>query len=189
MLKYALLFLLLIVASVPGLAQSTGTAVSKSPVPAHRKAASEAPKQNLSDDFAKAGLKALRGIERTLGQPSLEGGSIAVPRQTQELIDNADAEAQTDEEKAVVAALNSFYLGRLMNNLERQIMKPASYNEESEARAQVSLDNNPRNIEMNSREGVCSHVLDDILRSRHYPGKPVVCYEVNPPKDTTAKQK
>jgi len=177
MRKYALLCLLLI--PVAGVAQSP-----KPPArPQQKKAAPEPPKQNLSDDFAKAGIKALRAIERSMDKPTMEGGSITVPRGTQELIDNADAEARTEGEKEVVAALHEFYVGRLTNNLERQILKPASYNEESEARAQAELEKNPRNIDMNAREAACAKLLDDTLRARRYTEKPAACYEVNPPKE------
>ena len=148
-----------------------------------KKAAQEPPKQNLSDDFAKAGIKALRAIERSMDKPSLQGGSITVPQGVQELIDNADAEARTEEEKAMVSALHEFYVGRLTNNLEREVLKPASYNEESEAKAQAELENNPRNIDMALHEAACAKLLDDILRARHYTEKPTACYEVNPPKD------
>jgi hypothetical protein len=120
----------------------------------------------------------------------MQDGSIAVPRQAQELIDNTDAEARTEEEKAIVATLNSFYLGRLMNNLERDgFLLKFAYSAESRARGQEKLEKDPRSIEMNSREAACSHVLDDILRSRHYTEKPAACYEVHPPKDATAKDK
>ncbi|HEY2390271.1 MAG TPA: hypothetical protein VGK22_03785 [Candidatus Angelobacter sp.] len=101
-----------------------------------KKAAQEPQKQNLNDDFAKAGIKALRAIERSMDKPSMQGGAITVPQHVQELIDDADAEARTDEEKATLAALHEFYVGRLINNLEREVLKPASYNEESEAKAQ-----------------------------------------------------
>lgn len=141
--------------------------------------AADAPKQHLSDDFAKAGLKALKAIEGTLGKLSLENGSIAVPRQTQELIDNADAEARTDEERAIVAALNKFYIGRLTNNLERELLKPASYNTESELRAQAELENNPRNIEMNFREAACANTIDEMLRARDFTGNPEACAVVS----------
>jgi hypothetical protein len=178
MRKYALLCLLLIPVAGTG-AQSP----KPSARPQQKKAAPEPPKQNLSDDFAKAGIKALRAIERSMDKPTMEGGSITVPRGTQELIDNADAEARAEEEKAVVAALHEFYVGRLTNNLERQILTPASYNEESEAKAQAELEKNPRNIDLNAHEAACAKLLDDILRARHYTEKPAACYEVHPPKD------
>jgi hypothetical protein len=85
-------------AMLGGCSSSTGTRT-----PGHQSA-----NQNLNNDFAVAGLKALRGIEGTLGMPSIENGGIAVPRATQELIDNADAEARATEEKAVVKLLNKF---------------------------------------------------------------------------------
>lgn len=181
MQRCKLLFgLLVLVASIPALSQSDhrrpSAGAGQSPDPS-------ASKQNLSDDFAKAGLKALRAIERTLDKPSFEGGSIAVPRQTQELIDNADAEARTDEEKAVVAALNNFYIGRLMNNLERELLKPPSYNEESELKSQAEVEKNPRNIEMNSREAACSRLLDEMLRARQFINRPLGCDTVNAPKN------
>ena len=145
-------------------------------------------KQSLSDDFAKAGLRALKAIEGTLGTLSFDNGSIAVPRQTQELIDNADAEARTEGEKAVVAALNKFFVGKLGNNLERQVLKPASYNAESELRAQTELENNPKNVEMNLKEAACSHALDDVLRTRHFSGMPAACAEVTLTHETKENQ-
>jgi hypothetical protein len=192
MRKFVLLCLSLVVGTIFVLAQSPKPPSASNPnTPANRKALPKTQKQNLSDDFAKAGLKALRGVESTLGVPSEQGGAIAVPRQPQELIDNTDAEARTEEEKSIVAALNSFYLGRLINNLERDnlLLEVGTYSEESRARGQAEMEKNPRVLEMKSREAACSNLLDDILRSRHYTEKPALCYEVNPPKDTTAKNK
>src|ERR1039457_2917627 len=65
------------------------------------------PKQNLSDEFAKASLKALRVIEGELGKPSFENGSMSVPRNTYERIMDADVEARTDDEKAIVKILTT----------------------------------------------------------------------------------
>jgi hypothetical protein len=74
----------------------------------------------------------MKSIQGTLGTPSISGASIAVPRAVQDLIDDADADARTEDEKAVVAMLNKFLIGRLMNNLQCEIIKPGSYNPESE---------------------------------------------------------
>jgi hypothetical protein len=68
-------------------------------------------KQNLSDEFARAGLKALRSVQGTFATPGVSGGSITVPRVVQDLIDDADADARTEDEKAVVGALNKFFIG------------------------------------------------------------------------------
>jgi hypothetical protein len=42
---------------------------------------------------------------------------------------DADADAQTDEEKAVVGILNKFFIGRMTNNLQREILKPGYANQ------------------------------------------------------------
>jgi hypothetical protein len=144
------------------------------------------PKQNLGDEFAKAGLKALRSIEATLASPGVSGASITVPRVVQELIDDADADARTEDEKAVVGSLNKFFIGRLMNNLQREVIKPGSYNAESEVWAQKVLENDPRNKDFNAREAACSGALESILRGRHFSEKPAACDEVSPP--TAAKK-
>lgn len=144
------------------------------------------PGQNVSDEFAQAGLKALRSIQGTLGTLSFSGGSIAVPRTVQDLIDGADADARTDGEKAVVSLLNKFFIGRLMNNMQREIIKPISYNTESELKAQKELADNPQNKDMNAREAACSDALDSILRARHFAERPAACDEVSPPKAATA---
>ena len=151
---------------------------SKSPA-SQRGLTADIQNQNLSDEFAKAGLKAMKSIEGTLGTPSISGASIAVPRAVQDLIDDADADARTEDEKAVVAMLNKFFIGRLMNNLQREVIKPGSYNPESELRAQRVLENNPQNIDMNAREAACSRALDDILRARHFSDKRAACDEVS----------
>jgi hypothetical protein len=126
-------------------------------------------------------------IQRSLGEPSVQNGSLAVPREGQEMIDSADAEARTPEETAVVSTLNAFYVGRLMNNLERDVIKGPSYNAASEAAAQTKLANDPQAIEMSKREANCSASLNDILRSRHYSVKPDICFAVQPPKAAPAK--
>jgi hypothetical protein len=151
-------------------------------------AMTDLPRQNLSDEFARAGLKALKSIQGTLGTPSLSGGSIAVPRSVQDLIDDADANARTDDEKAVVGLLNKFFIGRLMNNLQREIIKPLSYSPESEAKAQKELEDNPQNRDMNIREAACSGTLDSIFRARHFSEKPSACDEVSSPRATKATQ-
>jgi hypothetical protein len=145
-----------------------------------RSVTADIPKQNLNDEFAKAGLKALRSIQGTLGTPSISGASVAVPRVVQELIDDADSDARTEDEKVVVALLNKLFIGRLMNNLQREIIKPSSYNPESELWAQKVLENDSRNIDMNAREAACSGALDGILRGRHFSEKPIACDEVSP---------
>ncbi len=121
-----------------GSSSATSVATQGGPVP-------DLPGQNVSDEFAQAGLKALRSIQGTLGTLSFSGGSIAVPRTVQDLIDGADADARTDGEKAVVSLLNKFFIGRLMNNMQREIIKPISYNTESELKAQKELADNPQN--------------------------------------------
>ncbi len=133
--------------------------------------------ENLSDAFAKAGLKALHGIEGTLAKPSLDNGSITVPRQIQELIDNADAEARTEEERTVVKALSKFFLGRLSDNLQREIimLKFGTYSEERRIQAEKSLEKDPENIEMNAGEAACSAALNVILRNRHFDAFPEAC--------------
>lgn len=146
-----------------------------------RSRTTDVPNINLSDEFAKAGLKALRSIQGTLATPGVSGASMTVPRVVQELIDDADADARTDKEKAVVGVLNKFFIGRLMNNLQREIIKPGSYNLESELRAQKALENNPQYIDMNAREAACSRALDNIFRSREFSEKPAACDEISPP--------
>lgn len=162
-----------------GSKSATSAATQGSPVP-------DLPRQNVSDEFAKTGLKALRSIQGTLGTLSLSGGSIAVPRTVQDLIDDADANARTDDEKAVVSLLNKFFIGRLMNNMQREIIKPSSYNTESELKAQKELEDNQQNKDMNAREAACSGALDSILRARHFSERPAACDQVSPPRAATA---
>src|ERR1019366_8024661 len=153
----------------PQQADQSSRASSASSTATNNAVAADAPKQNLSDDFAKAGLKALKAIEGTLGQVSIENGSIAVPRQPQELIDNADAEARTDAERTIVAALNKFYIGRLENNMDRELLTPHySWQTQSEAQAEQA-------IKMNSREAACSNAIDQMLRTRDFTGNPDAC--------------
>ena len=136
-----------------------------------------APKQNLSDDFAKASLRALRAIEGELGEPSFENGSMSVPRNTYERISDADVEARTDEEKSIVKTLNNFFVNRVMNNLRRRVigLSVPVYNAESAHKRDNLMATDPEVLEMNSREAACSRAVDDILRKRYFAGKITAC--------------
>lgn len=137
--------------------------------------------QNLNDDFAKAGLKALRAIEGSLGMANVENGQVTVPRAIQELIDNTDAEARTDNETGLVVQFNNLYMFHLLINAtqenasllsdrirgiaalhnKRSIQAlPGAIADAKEAEANV--------VELRGRESICSDALGAILRSRNY---------------------
>jgi hypothetical protein len=77
----------------------------------------------LSDTFVRAGLAALRSITRDITEPEFRNGELLVNRATQTAIDEADTEARTAVEQAVVVELNHFYLLRLNNNLKRSTLQ------------------------------------------------------------------
>ena len=146
-------------------------------------------KPNLSDDFAKAALRALNSIKGSVGQLSFSNGGISVPRQTQEAIDSADAEARTPEEKATVAALNQLHTDRLRNNMTREIIKGgmgmsnpsySPYQSVREMDANTAAAKHPTIINLNRRESACADALDAMLRARYFSGQPKDCDNVSP---------
>jgi hypothetical protein len=148
----------------------------------------------LNDDFAKAGLKSLRAIEGETGSiEAMDGGGVGVPRQTQEFIDNLDAEARTTKETALVVIFNRLFMFHLlitakehtaysewhsnstMIDFERRTADSRydptadTTNEAAYTKAKADI------VELRARESSCSDALETVLRSRSYTGSPEVC--------------
>ncbi len=145
---------------------------------AQQRTASESPvapaPPKLSDPYTKAALLALKAIQSEGSRGELRGGQIFVPRHTFELIDAADREGTTAEEKTVTAALHSVFIQKLTNNAARYIILT---NNESMAqlsmgrvryklRASELTEKDPDVIEINRREGACFAALEAMLRGR-----------------------
>lgn len=163
----------------------------------HRKAASKGAVHSvLNDEFAKAGLRALKAIEGETGSmESMEGGRVGVPRETQELIDNSDAEAKTDKETALVALFNRLYEFHLQitAKMKRDYYlwkdKMDSYpatSMDAVDRASKEASNDPNVLKakaetagLKTKESTCSSALETILRSRTYTIFPEACSDLS----------
>lgn len=141
----------------------------------HKSGNTAAPAQNLSDDFAKAALRALNAINGEPGVPSAEGGHISVPRATQQSIDDADAEGRTVENDAVISLLNKLFLLKLVTNQQRAIIMLNGYDPQSIAKASAEADADPYIRDNSMRLGACSSALDSILRQRNLAAVPNEC--------------
>jgi hypothetical protein len=122
------------------LAQNTGTA----------------PK--VSDQYGKAAFLALKAIERDT--------STTGAKSTHEAIDLADAEAVSDEEKAVTKSLNHIFADHIINNLGREVEYQASMNQAALSGRVSKLEDNPKLKATGDRETACFRPFEEALRSR-----------------------
>ncbi len=128
----------------------------------------------LSDPYSKAALLALKAIQSEGSRGEVRGGQILVPRRTFELIEAADREGITAEEKGVTSALHSVFIQKLTNNAARYIIlrNNESMAQLSMGRARYKLraseltEKDPDVLEINRREGACFAALEAMLRAR-----------------------
>jgi hypothetical protein len=137
----------------------------------------------LKDEFAKSSLRALRMIQGetsafTVGQD----GSLLVPRVTQDVLDNLDADAQTKTEQAVVGVLNTFFIARLTHNtFISDISAKINLSLSGKQNEYLYMDEDQRALmvsglaskdlavaEMRNKELACSTQLEATLRSRRF---------------------
>jgi hypothetical protein len=130
----------------------------------------------LKDEFAVASLKALRGIESELGTFDVSGGELTQPRATSDLIDNADANATTDDEQKLVALLHILYFKKLSINQDRDRMKLNFYGDaQTVAAAEAKIDDDPAIAAELKQFNSCSSILESGLRKRIFTVVPDEC--------------
>jgi hypothetical protein len=168
---------------------------SKSASPASNAVTRIEPVQNLNDDLAKASLRALRAIDGEAGSSSLYSAphesqttrealrtmgandtSTGVPRQTEESIDAADAEARTDQERAVVMLLRNLFALKL--SINRNWRVAAIFGSPSVA---DHVYGRQPTQDMLKRQTLCSEALDSLLRNRIFDGTPQGCDDLSDP--------
>jgi len=137
----------------------------------------------MSDDFAKAGIKALRAIQSDGHSISLESGMSAKVSDT---IDDADATAQ-GKETAIVSALRTLQLRQETNNLSLQAQKAlfeVGFEPKSGVLRDIELqqawDKDPEHAALlNSKDfarvATCETGLESLLRGRRLGPIPEAC--------------
>jgi hypothetical protein len=183
-LKYLLftIAILLSCRSVDGQQQSSSVKTKQS-----KKAPDPPPPAKLSDSFAKAALLALKNIESYVRPPTFRDGDMLVDRHTSELIDSADIEAVSAQERTIAAKLNGILVDKIANNVTRESIrikhKEAADREYKEAEDRAKrggtaltvswLDflnelsgSDPESIAINAREAACFGALEEGLRRR-----------------------
>jgi hypothetical protein len=134
-----------------------------------------ASEQNLNDEFSKASLRAIDGELHTA---NLTTGRLVVPRDTQELIDNADSDARTVQERAVVKLLSDLFLLKLAINRNRDSFRKSAeaFSDIVDAGTLATVaDSQPATKDMLARQSACSNALDSILRMRTLVDTPKEC--------------
>jgi hypothetical protein len=112
----------------------------------------------LSDVYGKAAFLALKAIERDSSQFGLES--------TNKSIDLADAEATTDEEKAITQVFKHMHGDKTINNLERETELMKFKNKAILMGKVEDLSQNPRLKAIDQREAACFKPFEDGLRAR-----------------------
>jgi hypothetical protein len=120
--------------------------------------------QNLKDGFAKSALQVTKMVDGETGKTSLgEDGSMLVPRETDQAIDDLDVDAQTKEEIEIVRMLNAFFMAKLSHNMRAHIL---SLRLET---GSVSASTVSAIVEtMHTKDAACSDGLEAVLRARSY---------------------
>jgi hypothetical protein len=120
---------------------------------------SKSPAPKLSDNYGKAAFLALKAIERDTSQRGLDA--------TAEAIASADAEASSEEEKAMTKILSHISIDRTINNGQRELLLMKYMNEvKYSGRDPKSLSDDPKLKAIDEREWKCFRSLEDVLRSR-----------------------
>src|SRR6267378_2541385 len=99
--------LIIAICTLPAFSQQ-----SKSPTP---------PTPKLSDNYGKAAFLALKAIERDTSQQGLDATAAAIA--------SADAEASSEEEKAMTKILSHISVDRAINNSQRELLYTKYMNE------------------------------------------------------------
>lgn len=137
---------------------------------------------NLSDNFARAALLALKGILSDASTPSFENGTLMVNRHTSELLQAADVEIVSKDESEAYGYLHLFFMMHMTNNQVINTMR-IEYETYITANwrlfppevvipsrvpfyASIAVRNDPRFVEMKSHESACSLAIENRLRSR-----------------------
>jgi hypothetical protein len=183
--KVLLALVLVLIVGVRGATAQQAGAASTGQTAA-TKSASSGGRQKLGDDFSKAALRALKAIQGDASTPDLRAGNLYVDRQTQEAIDNADVEARTSGERAIVELLNSLYVEHLILNLtEQNVALKYEIDSDAVGRDNRKLDasdktaGDPEVQRRAKRESACASALDGILRARAF-AAPAACAHLKP---------
>ena len=132
----------------------------------------------LKDEFAKASIRALRTVQGETGDFTIGAdGTVLVPRRTQSLLDDLDADVETKGEQAILVGLNSLFTARLTNNLSVSVMSaqiklmlsghdPLENEVARTLHISDLLSRSPAIAEMRRKEASCSTQLETSLRSR-----------------------
>jgi len=111
------------------------------------------PKHNLSEEFAKAGIKAVAMLASEVTDVSSVESSIA----------DADANARTNKEQSIVSTLRHLFILRRTNIMINN----------GETRA-FGIGAPPRPM-FDDKDEACLRALTTILRARYYTAIPKVC--------------
>jgi len=136
------------------------------------------PSANLSADFAKAGLQAVKAIQRCTGTMFLDENRLVVPRETRKSVDSAGAAARTDTEKALVGVLNDLFLARLNTNMSRATIMMNGFSPESRERLKKEADADDAITASESKQRRCAAALIQIFQTRSYAAPPKDCKNV-----------
>jgi hypothetical protein len=121
----------------------------------------------LSDTFCKTALTALKAIQRDQSIPKKKTGELYANGATTHHIDQVEIEASSKQERTIAEALHNIYLQKLLNNMQREIIKIGRDDDES-------LTSDPEWVELKQMEDRCFGALDNRLHERS-PGVPAAC--------------
>ena len=136
------------------------------------------PSVNISPGFAGAGLDATRAIRQCRGTMFLTEGGVAVPPNTQRVIDLAEKAAKTDADRAVVDTLKALLQARMNTNMGRAIASMYGSSTDCHDRFVRQLDTDEAIAESELQQRQCRSAIRFILRRRVYLGMPAQCRNI-----------
>lgn len=141
------------------------------PISAKQKSSTPA---KIGDSYAKLALLALKAISADNHTPEQTGGGLGVAGNTQEKIDAADVEAQTQGEQTVTAGLRAAFVQKLTNNLNVELRRIALEGEQKttlsdsfrDLLVQQAMEKDPEVLAIKKSEAACFATFEASLRAR-----------------------
>lgn len=150
---------------------ATCLAVLLCTVPATAQPAQPAPR--LPDAFGRSAFRVLKMIEGEAGRPIVSGGHTLVPRETNQAIDDLDADAATADERTVVTELHTVFDAKLRHNEVLHLLSLRAHADlvtrgvnSGPADVLEAVQNSPVVVEIHSKETLCFTELEAALRGR-----------------------
>jgi hypothetical protein len=133
---------------------------------------------HLSAAFAQRALVANKAILQCTDTMFLEDGRVAVPADTQGLIDGAEDAAKADAERALVTVLKDLFLAKLNTNMSRAMILLTGSPFESNALGTPRQDVYETIKAAEEKQRHCRVALGIALHSRKYTGTLSECRDV-----------